>query len=397
MLQEAADGARDTAGDVKRIRRRLEGLLGIPATEGNRLTVLRNGDEIFPAMLDAIAAAERTVDLLTFVYWRGDIAREFAHALGGKAREGLRVRVLLDAFGGRLIDKALIAHMESRGVQVEWFRKLFVTALARGNHRTHRKVLVCDGRVAFTGGVGIAEEWCGDARNPGEWRDTHVRVEGPAVDGVAAAFAQNWAESGRPLVEDGWDELPDHPHAGDAVVQVVRGSATVGWGDMSTVFRIMIESARERLRITTAYFVPDPAFLRLLCESAGRGVEVDVLLPGPYADKRVVQLASEATYDVLVDCGVRVWNYRPTMLHAKVTTVDGIASVVGSSNFNRRSMALDEEVVLCVLDPESTAVLDRHFEEDLSHSERIERRRWGRRPARQRAAEAATAVARRWF
>jgi cardiolipin synthase len=394
-------GTRRHAGlDAGQLRRRLEGLLGVPATEGNDLDVLRNGDEIFPAMLAAVAAAERTIDFCTFVYWRGDIAHEFAHALAERARAGVRVRTLLDAFGGRAIDPELVTHMTRRGVDVRWFRAFGPADLLRPhrqNHRGHRKVLVCDESTAFTGGVGIAEEWCGDARHPGEWRDTHFRLLGPAVDGVRAAFAQNWAEAGGELLDDGTDEFAEQPQPGTSVVQVVRGSATPGWGDMSTVFRLALESAQERVRITTAYFNPDQTFRDLLRDTVSRGVSVDVLLPGPHHDKRVCQLATEATYAELVDNGITIWNYQPTMLHAKVLTVDGAAALVGSSNFNRRSLRLDEELVLTVLDEDIAAVLDGHFDDDLRHSERIAPRRWRHRTVKQRIAERAASVGRPWF
>ncbi len=378
------------------LRRRFEGLLGIPATEGNRLDILRNGVQIFPAMLDAIRGARRTVDFLTFVYWRGDIAREFAHALAERARSGVRVRVLLDALGTTKMDRGLVRHMEACGVQVHWFRQPWAASPFKHNHRTHRKVLVVDDRIAFTGGVGIAQEWCGDARNSEEWRDTHVRVTGPALDGLSAAFAQNWAETGRPLCEPG-DEFPEHGAPGASTVLVARGSASVGWNDMATVFRLLIESAQEHLRVTTAYFQPDATFEALLLDAVRRGVQVDVLLPGPHADKALCQLATESTYERLTSGGLRIWNYQASMLHAKIATVDGHAAVVGSANLNRRSLSLDEEVVLVVFDPAVTAVLDGHFAEDLTRSERISPRRWRNRPVRQRAAEAATVVLRRWF
>ena len=379
------------------LRRRLEALLGIPASEGNRLTVLRNGDQIFPAMLEAIREAERTIDFLTFVYWRGDIAHEFAHALAERATHGVVVRVLIDAIGGRLIDSSLIEHMSDCGVRVEWFRKPLYISPLKQNHRTHRKVLICDERVGFTGGVGIAEEWCGDARDETEWRDTHVRVVGPAVDGLSASFAQNWAETGHPLIEQ-CRSFPEHELAPDgSVVQVARGSASVGWNDMATVFRVMIESAQERLRMVTAYFVPDDSFQRLLLDAVERGVEVDVMLPGPHADKRVCQLASESIYSDLVEGGVRIWAFQPSMLHAKVMTVDGIASVIGSANMNRRSMQLDEEVVLSVLDPDVAQQLDRDFDADLERCDRIEPRRWGDRPLHQKAQEKATTLIHRFL
>ncbi|MGH8969272.1 MAG: phospholipase D-like domain-containing protein [Actinomycetes bacterium] len=378
------------------LRRRLEVVIGTPFTEGNALTVLRNGDQIFPAMLDAIREARSTIDLMTFVYWQGDVARDFAQAMSERAAAGVRVRLLIDALGGRLIEKDLVGQMERAGVQVEWFRRPLLKSPFKSNHRLHRKVCVVDGRVGFTGGVGIAEEWCGDARNEDEWRDTHLRVEGPAVDGLQSAFIQDWAESGRPLYDDR-DRFPEQPRPGASTVQIVRGSASLGWDDMQSAFQLLLGSVQDRLRIATAYFAPDDAFLDTLCAAPARGVEVDLLLPGPHADKRVCQLASESAYARLVDCGVRVWNFQPSMMHAKVMTVDGTAAVVGSSNFNRRSLDHDEEVVLIALDGDVTATLDAHLDEDLARSEQIDLTRWQNRSRPQRALETATKPIRRWL
>ena len=389
---EASDEER-----VHQLRRRLEALLGIPATEGNALTLLRNGDRIFPAMLEAVRGAERTIDFLTFVYWKGDIAEEFAHALAERARTGVRVRVLLDALGGRLIEGELIEHMVECGVRVEWFRKPWLVSPFKQNHRTHRKVLVVDERIGFTGGVGIAEEWCGDARDEGEWRDTHVRVVGPAVDGLAAAFAQNWAETGHPLAEEP-DTFPEHERSPDgSVVQVARGSASVGWNDMATVFRVMLESARDRITMQTAYFAPDETFEDLLTGAVERGVSVDVLLPGPHADKRVCQLTSESMYQRLIEKGVRIWAFQPSMMHAKITTIDGLAAVIGSANMNRRSLSHDEEVVLSVFDPAVARQLEEDFFADLERADLIDPERWPDRPLHQKAQERAAAVLKRWM
>ncbi|HZB51129.1 MAG TPA: phospholipase D-like domain-containing protein [Mycobacteriales bacterium] len=374
----------------------MESLTGIAFTEGNHLTVLRNGDRIFPAMLRAIEEAQRSVDLMTYVYWKGDIATRFADTLSAAARRGVRVRLLIDAVGGLQIERGLVNRMDEAGVHVEWFRKPWLNSPLKQNHRCHRKVLVVDEEIAFTGGVGIAEEWCGDARNENEWRDTHVEVRGPAVDGLSAAFAQNWAESGRELYDD-TDRFPQQEQAGTTVAQVVRGSASIGWDDLQTTFRVMLDSAQERLRLATAYFAPDDFFLDRLCAAARRGVEVDVLLPGPHADKRVCQLASEAAYDQLVECGVRVWNFQPAMMHAKVMCVDGMAAVVGSSNFNRRSLDHDEEVLLVALDTEVARVLEEHFDADLERSEQIDLTRWRNRSRRQKVLEFATTPLRRFF
>ena len=378
------------------LRRRLEVVIGTPFTEGNSITVLRNGDQIFPAMLEAIRSAQATVDLMTFVYWQGDIAVEFAQAMSERARAGVRVRLLIDALGGRLIEKHLVNEMDEAGVQVEWFRKPFLKSPFKANHRLHRKVCIVDGRIGFTGGVGIAEEWCGDARNESEWRDTHLQVQGPAVDGLQSAFIQDWAETGRELYDDR-DQFPVQDQAGDSVVQIVRGSASLGWDDMQSAFHVILSSAQERLRIATAYFAPDDDFLETLCAAPGRGVEVDLLLPGPHADKRASQLTSEGRYERLVDCGVRVWTFQPSMMHMKVMTVDGQVSVVGSSNFNRRSLDHDEEVVLVAIDPELTSTLDGHLDDDLSRSVAIDLTRWRNRSPGQRALEGAVRPIRRWM
>ncbi|MFC9795487.1 phosphatidylserine/phosphatidylglycerophosphate/cardiolipin synthase family protein [Streptomyces sp. NPDC057695] len=393
---DASAGSDRPEERIQRIRRRLERLIGIAATEGNGVRPLRNGDEIFAAMLGAIDGARHTIDMMTFVYWRGEIAHRFADALTDRARAGVRVRLLLDGFGSRLIEKDLLDRMSAAGVEVAWFRKPLYLSPLKQNHRCHRKVLVVDERTAFTGGVGIAEEWCGDARNPGEWRDTHAEVTGPAVDGIAAAFAQNWAEC-HPELFDERDRFVDHEPSGNAIVQVVRGSASFGWQDMQTLMRVIFESAEERVRLATAYFAPDDYFVDLLCDTARRGVEVEILLPGPHTDKRVCQLAGERHYEALTACGVRIHHYQPTMMHAKIMTMDGVVSLIGSTNFNRRSLDHDEEVMLAVMDTEFTATLDAHYDEDVKASEPIRPDRWKRRSLLRRAGETAVLPIRRYL
>ncbi|MFI6514142.1 phosphatidylserine/phosphatidylglycerophosphate/cardiolipin synthase family protein [Spirillospora sp. NPDC050679] len=392
-----ADGA-DTGESPaeNRFRRRLERLIGVAATEGNSVVPLRNGDRIFPAMLKAIESAEHTVDMMTYVYWSGDIARSFASALAERARAGVRVRLLLDGFGSRPIDSECLKMMGDAGVKVAWFRKPLALSPLKQNHRCHRKVLIVDEHTAFTGGVGIAEEWCGDARNSGEWRDTHVEVRGPAVDGIAAAFAQNWAECHDELFDDR-DRFRSHEPAGEAVVQVVRGSASFGWQDMQTLMRVTFESAEKRVRLATAYFAPDEFFADLICRTAARGVDVEILLPGPHADKRVSRLASQQHYARLLECGVRIWQYQPSMMHAKILTMDGTVTLIGSTNFNRRSLDHDEEVMLAVMDEDLTARMDADFDDDFAVSEEIEEVRWKRRPLPQRALEAAVTPLRRFL
>jgi len=378
--------------DVHRFRRTLEGLLGVPATEGNRVDVLRNGDQIFAAMLDAIRSAEQTIDFMTFVYWTGDIALEFADALTERARAGVRVRILLDAIGARLMDRKLTDALQEAGAHVDWFRPPTTWKIWEANHRTHRKILVCDEKVGFTGGVGIAEEWCGDARDETEWRDTHLEVRGPAVDGLRAAFTSDWAEAGNPLFDER-DRFPDQPQAGDAIVQTVTGSAGSGWSDIGTLFDAIIRTARRQLRLTTAYFVPDERYTESLREAVERGVDVHVLVPGPHADKRVVQIAGEDEYGPLLEAGVRISCFQPSMLHAKILTADGVVATVGSANFNHRSLSLDDEANVVVFHRETTQLLDEHFEEDLKRSRELDADRWEERSAVQKAAEKVVSAA----
>jgi cardiolipin synthase len=382
---------------IDELRRTLEGVIGVPATEGNRIEVLRNGDEIFPAMLDAISEAEHTIDFLTFVYWSGEIGTEFARRLAARAQAGVRVRVLLDAWGAHPMDRAAIDEMDAAGVLLRWFRPMRKLRLGSVNHRTHRKVLVVDESIAFTGGVGIADEWKGDARDEHEWRDTHFRIHGPAVDGLRAAFLDNWAETDPELFDEGTDRFPDQPKPGESVVQCVRGASETGWSDVATLFRTLLQSARQCVRIATAYFVPDAEITKRLCDAADRGVQVQILLPGPHADKRLVQVAAEASYRELLEHGVELWNYQPSMMHAKIMTIDGVVANIGSANLNSRSTACDEEINVVALDPELVRILDKQFDADLEHSVQIKEVRWEHRTLRQRVGEHLVTPLRRWF
>jgi cardiolipin synthase len=374
-----------TTDRVSRLRRSLEGILGVPATEGNLVEVFRNGNEIFPAMLGAIADAEHTIDFLTFVYWRGRIGTAFAEALSERARSGVRVRVLLDAWGAHPIERELIHMMEDSGVRVRWFRPLHRLALTKANHRTHRKVMVVDEAIAFTGGVGIADEWNGDARNEHEWRDTHFRVRGPAVDGLRAAFLDNWIETDPEIFDPTVDRFPQQPQPGGTVIQCVRGASEAGASDLSTLLVTLLELAEERIRITTAFFVPDEGLTGRLCSASDRGVSVEILLPGPHGDKRFVQLAGQSVYEELLTHGIRIWHFQPSMLHAKVMTVDRQVASIGSANFNARSIELDEEINLVALDRPLVRLLDDQFDEDLERSEEIDPSRWEERSLARRA------------
>jgi cardiolipin synthase len=372
---------------ISQARRTLEGVVGIPATEGNRVTVLHNGCEIFPAMLDAIRGAEHAIDFLTFVYWKGEIGTEMAEALCLRANGGVRVRVLLDAWGSRPIESHLIDDMIEAGIQLRWFRPLSRVRLGEVNHRTHRKVLVVDESVAFTGGVGISDLWNGDARNEHEWRDTHFKVEGPAVDGLRAAFLDNWAETDPTIFDVARDRFPSQCTPGQSVIQCVRGASATGGSDLASVFRTLLQLSQRQLRVTTAYFVPDDDLTTRLRDAATRGVQVQILLPGPFADKRFVQLAAEVDYEDLIESGVELWNFQPSMMHAKTMTVDGLLANVGSANFNARSLNCDEEINMVIFDPSVVRTLDRHFDDDLERSVRIDSCRWKRRSLLQRVKE----------
>ena len=397
MMAESPSGPRTdaVAERISRLRRALEGIIGVPATEGNRVEVLRNGNEIFPAMIEGIAGATRTIDLLTFIYWRGEIGTRFAEALAARARAGVRVRVLLDARGSLPVDRSLLTQMDEAGVHIRWFRPLARMQVRKANHRTHRKVLVIDEEIGFTGGVGIADEWNGDARNEREWRDTHFRVRGPAVDGLRAAFLDNWVETDDVLFESTVDRFPDQPQPGSTLIQAVRGASETGSSDISTLFLALLQLAQERVRITTAYFVPDAQLNDRLSRAAERGVRVEILLPGPNADKRFVQLAGESSYAQLLESGVRIWHFQPSMLHAKIMTIDGVLANIGSANLNSRSTELDEEINLVAFDPEVVRVLDAQFDEDLERSEEIVAGRWEHRPVVQRLLERAARLLRR--
>lgn len=369
----------------------LEQSLGIPFTSGNKVEILKNGDQIFPAMLESIRNAEKRVEFLTFVYWKGDIAKKFAAELSDKAKEGVDVYVILDSFGCSTISKDLISLMQENGVEIEWFRPLPRLKIWKSNNRTHRKVLICDGEVAYTGGVGIAEEWEGDARNENEWRETHFRIEGPAVFGLQAAFMENWIETGRSLKFD--EDINRKPlKDNDTEIQVIRTAASVRWSDIVMLYHSLISMAQTNIHICTAYFNPDDTIVRLLKEAAARGVDVQIMMPGKTTDKEIARIAGNETFDSLLEENISLWYYHKTMLHCKVITIDNILSCVGSANFNHRSMLKDDEVNVVILDKEICSELNSHFQEDLRDSEKIDKERWKRRGILERSKEKFTRV-----
>ena len=264
---------------------------------------------------------------------------------------------------------------------MRWFRPLRRLRLGQVNHRTHRKVLIVDEAIAFTGGVGIADEWQGDARNEHEWRDTHFRIQGPAVDGLRAAFLDNWAETDPELFDEGRRPLPRPTQARHVVVQCVRGASETGWSDVATLFRTLLQLAEHRVRITTAYFVPDAELAERLCDAADRGVRgARSCCPAPTPTSASCRSPARRRTHALLEHGVELWNFQPSMLHAKVMTVDGVVANVGSANLNARSIdAATRRSTSSRSTPTLAGVLDAHFDDDLERSVRIEPGRWERR------------------
>jgi len=375
--------------------RAAEALTGSPISEGNEAELLINGDRIFPAFLETIRSAERTLCVQTYVYWRGEIAREVAGAIAERARSGVECRVILDALGAVKMERSLVRDMEAAGVRVVLFRPPKPYALRRLANRTHRRLLVADGRVGMTGGVGIASEWEGDAEDPDHWRDTHVRVRGPVVRGFMGTFAENWLEgTGEVLGGDG--HLPDlEPVENGGRMQLVRSSAGVGDTNVEALYYLAIASASRSIDLTAAYFVPRPAFIEALTNAADRGVKVRILVPGPHIDKGFVRVAGRAAYQELLEAGVELYEYQPTMLHAKTMVVDEGWSSVGTVNFDNRSFQLHDEVTLCVWDDAFAGKLGEAFEEDVSRSEAIDLGRWRARRPDRRLAETASKLLRR--
>ncbi|MBA3564822.1 MAG: cardiolipin synthase B [Gammaproteobacteria bacterium] len=344
--------------------------LDAPLLEGNRVELLVNGIEIFPAMLSSIREARQSVNMLSYVYWTGDIAREFADELSAAARRGVEVRVLIDAFGGRTMDPALVQQMQHAGCRFARFHPFRWYNLRRWNNRTHRKVLVVDGRIGFTGGVGIASEWTGDAQGPRQWRDDHFRIEGPAVRYLQGAFAENWRQASAEVLA-GERMFPPLAPAGAARMVPLNAAPQGSISDIAFVYWLLFHSAHEKVRIATPYFAPDPELELGVQEAARRGVEVTLLVPGPHQDAAVVGYASRTYYRRLLKAGVRIFEYQPTMMHTKTVTVDNTWAVIGSSNFDSRSFELNYEIAVAVYDRPFVEALNASYTEDLSESTEI--------------------------
>ena len=377
--------------DDPQFQRELGTLLGPPILGGNRVVNLENGVDIFPAMLEAIRGAKRTIDFETYIYWSGEIGREFVEALSERARAGVKVHVLIDWVGSQKMDDKLVDELERAGVEVEHFHPLKWYHLARMNNRTHRKLLVVDGRIGFTGGVGIADNWDGNADSPKHWRDSHYRIEGPAVAQMQAAFLDNWIKTtGTVLQGDAY--FPELEDQGDAEAQIFTASPSGGGDSMLLMYLMAITAARKTIDLSAAYFVPDPLTRAALKDALRRGVRVRIIVPGKHIDTEVVRKASRAGWGELLGAGAKIHEYEPTMFHCKTLIVDRLLVSVGSTNFDNRSFRLNEEANLNIYDGDFAGRATAVFEDDLRHARQITYEDWTNRPWREKLLEKASAL-----
>ena len=357
---------------------------------GNRARQLLNGDEIFPAMLGAIAAAERSITLETYIYFSGQTGDRFSEALRERAEAGVRVHVLLDWVGGDL-DDVLLHKMRASGVEIRRYNAPRWHSVARFNNRTHRKLMVVDGRVGYIGGVGLADKWSGNAQDPQHWRDTHFEVVGPVVGQMQSAFLDNWIEAtGQVLRSDAY--FPALAEAGDAKAQVFSASPGGGSKSMQLLYLMSINSAAQTIELSASYFIPDEVSKQALVNAARRGVQVRIIVPGPHMDMGVVRHASRANWGPLLEAGIEIHEYQPTMFHCKVLVVDGLWTSVGSTNFDSRSFSVNDEANMNVYDAAFAQAQRDVFEQDLQHSRRITQDEWQTRPVWQKTLDWAASL-----
>ena len=359
--------------------RTMGAMLGPALLPGNRAEVLINGDSIFPAMLAAIRAARKTITFETYIYWSGDVGKEFSEALSERARAGVKVHVLLDWVGSAKMEESYLNAMKSAGIELQRYNKPHWYNIGRLNNRTHRKLLVVDGHIGFTGGVGIADQWSGHAQDPKHWRDTHFRVEGPVVAQMQSAFLDNWIEvSGEVL--HGEDYFPPIDKRGNHYAQTFTSSPGGGAESMQLMYLLSIAAASQTIHLSASYFVPDNVSVDMFAAALKRGVKVQIILPGPLIDTEIVRRASRSTWGALLRAGAEIYEYQPTMFHCKVMVVDELWTSVGSTNFDTRSFAVNDEANLNILDAAFAKRQIEIFQEDLSRSRRITLEEWERRP-----------------
>ena len=361
-------------------------MLGPPITHGNRFEALYNGDQIFPPMLAAIRGARQSITFETYIYWSGDIGKAFADALAERARAGVKVHVLLDWLGSAKVDEAFLREMEDAGVEIRKFHKPDWYDIARMNNRTHRKLLVVDGRIGFTGGVGIAPNWTGSAQDAEHWRDSHFKVEGPVVAQMQAVFMDNWIKVSGDVLH-GRRYFPPIEPVGEGRAQMFSSSPSGGSESMHLMYLLSIAAATRTIDLSSAYFVPDDLTVDALVAAMRRGVRVRIITPGPIIDSQTVRGASRASWGPLLEAGAQMSEYQPTMFHCKVFTVDGLLVSVGSTNFDNRSFRLNDEANLNIYDEDFAAAQTAQFEADLKQSRQLTLAAWRDRPLTEKAME----------
>jgi cardiolipin synthase len=355
-------------------------LLGPALSDGNIVKGLLNGDEIFPEMLAAIRAARKSIVFETYIYWSGKIGTEMAEALAERARNGVKVHVLIDWAGSTAMDEELLKTMESASVEIKRYHPLRWYNLSRMNNRTHRKLLVVDGEIGFTGGVGIADQWLGHAQDLQHWRDSHYRLRGPAVAQMQAAFMDNWMKTSGEVLH-GEIYFPKLQTEGEALAQVFKSSPGEGSESVRLMYLLSITSARKNVRIAAAYFVPDDLSIETLVAARKRGVTIEVIVPNATkTDTRLTGWASRSRWGDLLEAGVLIYEYQPTMYHCKVMIVDDVWTSVGSTNFDNRSFRLNDEANLNIFDHEFARAEIKAFDDDRSKSTLVTLAMWKRRP-----------------
>ena len=372
-----------SAVESAQFRRELGTLLGPSVSEGNAVADFQNGEEIFPAMLAAIRSARHSINMETYIYWSGEVSKRFVAALTERARAGVKVHVLADWLGSTRMKQDAIDALRDGGVRFEYFHPLHWYSLDRINNRTHRKLLIVDGEVAFNGGVGIADAWEGNGLQPDRWRDMQFRVDGPAAAQMQAIFGDNWlATTGEALL--GPDYYPETPARGDLAVQAFASSPEGGSENMQLMYLMAINGARRRIDLEAAYFVPDELTLTALRDAMKRGVRVRLVVPGPHVDSKVVRNASQAQWGAMLQAGARIYRYQPALFHNKLMIVDGYLTIGGSANFDNRSFQLNDESNINIYDRAFAAHMTEVIDQDIARSHELTLAQWRERPWRQR-------------
>ena len=364
----------------------IAGASGVPFAEGNSVELLNNGDAFYPRMLEAIEGAQASITIEAYVYWAGKVGLLFAQSLATRAKAGVKVKILLDAIGSASIGPEILEVLEAGGCQVAWYNPIHWYALGRVNNRTHRKSLIVDGQVAFTGGAGIADHWLGNAQGPGQWRDLQIRLEGPAVIPLQTGFGHNWQKSTGELLT-GSMYYPPIELRGPLAVQTLMSSPETGGSNVRTMYYLSIVCARRSIDIANPYFVPDPVAIETLIEAKQRGVDVRIMVSGIRNDNWLARHNSVRLFGRLLDAGIEILEYNRTMLHHKTMVVDGLWVTIGTTNFDNRSFAHNEETNVCFLDRDLAAQLHGVFLGDIGACARVRRDAWARRGLWARAQE----------